>query len=137
MLALSEDEAAVCDLMRVLLRALDHGEAADVEACFSTDVHARIDDVAHVGRTGLADLLRRAIAVGGDGAVTHLIGSPAVDVAGDEGIVGADVQAFDARPDGVYVSVWRLRAYAERRRGRWLVCGLLLDRVRSEAHAAG
>ena len=136
MFTLSEDEADVCDLMRVFLRALDHGEEAGVESCFSTDVHARVDAVAHVGREGLAKLLRRAAATGGTGIRTHMIGNPAVDVAGDEAIVGADVRALEVRRDGVGVTVWRLRAYAQRQRGQWLVCGLLLDHVGTEAHAA-
>ena len=136
MFALSEDEADVCDLMRVFLRALDHGEEAGVESCFSTDVHARVGAVVHVGRDGLAALLRRAAATGGTGVGTHVIGNPAVDVAGDEGIIGADVRTLDVGPEGVGVTVWRLRAYAQRQRGRWLVCGLLLDHVGTEAHTA-
>jgi hypothetical protein len=136
LLSVTEDEAAVSDLLRRLLDAVDRGDDATAAMWLARSAYARIGAVIHLGPDGLSGWLRAATCTVGGSVRAHLVGATTLDIHGDEALIAADMRVLDLGDEWLGVSVWRLRAFAERRKTRWLIGGLLFDQIRSEAHVA-
>jgi hypothetical protein len=120
---MTDDAAAITDVLARYARGLDRRDFAEVAACFTADARASYGGVAlDPGVEAIVAHVRRVEQLD---ATTHLFGLPVIEVDGDEARAEIAATAILAAAGTVTVRGLRYRHRLVRRDGWWQIAELV------------